>query len=33
VKHAALLSATEAAEMILRVDDIIKAAPRQREGM
>ncbi|PSC74428.1 T-complex 1 subunit beta [Micractinium conductrix] len=29
VKHAALLSATEAAEMILRVDDIIKAAPRQ----
>lgn len=32
VKHAALLSATEAAEMILRVDDIIKAAPRQREG-
>ncbi|KAL4423331.1 hypothetical protein ABPG77_006126 [Micractinium sp. CCAP 211/92] len=33
VKHAALLSATEAAEMILRVDDIIRAAPRQREGM
>ncbi|KAI3425807.1 hypothetical protein D9Q98_007782 [Chlorella vulgaris] len=32
VKNAALLSATEAAEMILRVDDIIKAAPRQREG-
>ena len=31
VKSAALLSATEAAEMILRVDDIIKAAPRQRE--
>ena len=25
-------SATEAAEMILRVDDIIKAAPRRREG-
>ena len=32
VKNAALMSATEAAEMILRVDDIIRAAPRQREG-
>ena len=31
VKQQVLLSATEAAEMILRVDDIIKAAPRQRE--
>jgi len=31
VKAAALMSATEAAEMILRVDDIIKAAPRQRQ--
>jgi T-complex protein 1 subunit beta len=31
VKSAALMSATEATEMILRVDDIIKAAPRQRE--
>jgi len=30
VKHAMLNSATEAAEMILRVDNIIKAAPRQR---
>ena len=30
-KLAALLSAGEAAEMILRVDDIIKCAPRQRE--
>jgi T-complex protein 1 subunit beta len=30
VKAAALMSATEASEMILRVDDIIKAAPRQR---
>jgi len=30
-KLAALLSASEAAEMILRVDDIIRAAPRQRE--
>ena len=27
-----LTSASEAAEMILRVDDIIKCAPRQREG-
>jgi len=26
-----LLSASEAAEMILRVDDIIRAAPRKRE--
>lgn len=32
-KLHALLSASEAAEMILRVDDIIKAAPRQREEM
>jgi T-complex protein 1 subunit beta len=31
VKHQVLLSATEAAEMIIRVDDIIKCAPRQRE--
>eukprot|EP00794_Sanderia_malayensis_P012792 gene12792-14103_t len=30
VKRQALISAAEAAEMILRVDDIIKAAPRQR---
>lgn len=30
-KRQALLSASEAAEMILRVDDIIKAAPRRRE--
>lgn len=30
VKRQVLLSATEAAEMILRVDEIIKAAPRQR---
>jgi T-complex protein 1 subunit beta len=27
-----LLSAAEAAEMILRVDDIVKCAPRRREG-
>ncbi|CAL4062745.1 unnamed protein product [Meganyctiphanes norvegica] len=31
VKRQVLLSAAEAAEMILRVDDIIKAAPRKRE--
>ncbi|XP_013416763.1 T-complex protein 1 subunit beta [Lingula anatina] len=30
VKRQVLISAAEAAEMILRVDDIIKAAPRQR---
>ncbi|XP_061570073.1 T-complex protein 1 subunit beta [Cololabis saira] len=30
VKRQMLLSASEAAEMILRVDDIIKAAPRKR---
>lgn len=30
VKKQVLVSATEAAEMILRVDDIIKSAPRQR---
>lgn len=32
VKESALLAAHEAAEMILRVDEIVKAAPRQREG-
>ena len=32
VKEQAVVSATEAAEMILRVDDIVKCAPRQREG-
>jgi T-complex protein 1 subunit beta len=31
VKLQVLLSASEAAEMVLRVDDIIKAAPRKRE--
>ena len=30
VKRQVLVSASEAAEMILRVDDIIKAAPRKR---
>lgn len=32
-KLQVLLSASEAAEMILRVDDVIKAAPRRREEM
>ncbi|XP_040571770.1 T-complex protein 1 subunit beta [Lepeophtheirus salmonis] len=31
VKHQVLVSASEAAEMIVRVDDIIKAAPRKRD--
>lgn len=31
VKVQILLSATEAAECILRVDDIVRAAPRQRQ--
>lgn len=30
VKLQVLVSAAEAAEMILRVDDILKSAPRQR---
>lgn len=30
-KYQALTSASEAAEMILRVDDVIKAAPRRRD--
>lgn len=30
VKRQVLLSASEAAEMILRVDDIIRCAPRRR---
>lgn len=32
-KEQALVSASEAAELILRVDDIIKCAPRKRERM
>ncbi|KAF9169103.1 T-complex protein 1 subunit beta [Mortierella sp. AD011] len=32
LKRQVLLSASEAAEMILRVDDIIRCAPRQRQG-
>lgn len=31
VKEQALISAAEAAEMILRVDDIVKCAPRKRQ--
>ena len=31
VKNQVLLSAAESAEMILRVDDIIRAAPRKRQ--
>ena len=31
VKHHIVKSASEAAEMILRIDDVIKAAPRKRE--
>lgn len=30
LKRQVLMSASEASEMILRVDDIIKAAPRRR---
>jgi T-complex protein 1 subunit beta len=32
VKEQAVLSASEAAELILRVDEIIRCAPRKREG-
>lgn len=31
LKRQVLLSSSEAAELILRVDDIIRAAPRKRE--
>jgi T-complex protein 1 subunit beta len=30
LKRSVLISASEAAEMILRVDDIVRCAPRQR---
>mmetsp|Transcript_19685 Transcript_19685/g.66170 ORF Transcript_19685/g.66170 Transcript_19685/m.66170 type:complete len:536 (-) Transcript_19685:368-1975(-) len=33
VKLHVLLSASEAAEMLLRVDNVVQCAPRQREGM
>ncbi|TFY78296.1 hypothetical protein EWM64_g5721, partial [Hericium alpestre] len=32
LKRQVVLSASEAAEMIIRVDDILRAAPRRREG-
>ncbi|GAA5956709.1 hypothetical protein JCM3765_005714 [Sporobolomyces pararoseus] len=32
LKRQVILSASEAAEMILRVDDILRSAPRRREG-
>merc|ERR1719161_410653 len=32
-KMSSLCAAAEAAEMIVRVDDIVRCAPRQREGM
>jgi len=32
LKRQVVLSASEAAEMILRVDDILRASPRKREG-
>jgi len=31
VKHQILVSAVEAAEMILRIDEVIKAPPRKRQ--
>lgn len=33
VKEQALLSASEAAELIMRVDDIIRCAPRKRDKL
>lgn len=33
VKEQVLISSSEAAEMILRVDEIIRCAPRQRQGV
>lgn len=32
VKEQALMSASEAAEMIVRVDDVVRCAPRKRQG-
>ena len=32
LKRQVVISASEAAEMILRVDDILKATPRKREA-
>lgn len=33
LKRQVVLSASEAAEMIIRVDDILRAAPRRREAV
>lgn len=33
LKRQVVLSASEAAEMILRVDDILRATPRRREAV
>ncbi|KAJ7432980.1 hypothetical protein B0H11DRAFT_2123422 [Mycena galericulata] len=33
LKRQILLSASEAAEMIIRVDDILRATPRRREAV
>jgi len=33
LKRQVVLSATEAAEMIIRVDDILRATPRKREAV
>lgn len=33
LKKQVVVSASEAAEMILRVDNILRSAPRRREGM
>ncbi|MGYP000719478252 len=32
LKRQVIISASEAAEMILRVDDILRATPRKREA-
>ena len=33
LKKQVVISASEAAEMILRVDNILRSTPRRREGM
>ena len=33
VKEQAIMAASEAGEMIMRVDDIIRCAPRKRDRM
>jgi T-complex protein 1 subunit beta len=32
LKRQVVLSASEASEMVLRVDNVLRAQPRQREG-